>query len=222
MGRSIAALALVPLLLTGCLRPQQSETVRYRLDVKILPEAAPHEQSNPPSCTLAPRNTGLVLAVRPIETSRAYGVKIAYRDEGYELGHFETAEWAELPEVMVGQALRDALVYSGRFADVARAGDVTRPDATLTADLRTFELDTTTRPWTARVTLIAEVREAPGRDLWVRVESQTMELLAADSVSALPEAMSKALTSAATGIADRVAAAAAEHSAEEPPDGESL
>lgn len=173
-------LMIVPLL-CGCLTaPKLSPIHTYVVEPK------------PAVATAEP--TGKTLGVRQLEASRPYREQIVYRDKGMTLGYFPNAEWAELPAQVVTRALKDALIQSGRFTDVGDAGDLVSPDYILTGQLREFDLVRSTEPWTANVEIRLELRGAMLPEIvWAQTLS-AKENLKKDDVSALPAAMSKAVS----------------------------
>ncbi|MBX7258038.1 MAG: ABC-type transport auxiliary lipoprotein family protein, partial [Candidatus Hydrogenedentes bacterium] len=122
--------ALVALLaVAGCATRSYTPTVRYTLTPEVtVPKSEPSE---------------MTLAVRPMETARPYGQAIVYLDANNELGQYENVEWAELPRDTVLRTLMDAVIATGRFADVGIAQNMSQPDLILTGQLRRFDLDRT-------------------------------------------------------------------------------
>jgi ABC-type uncharacterized transport system auxiliary subunit len=172
---------MVPILMCGCLTAPKLSPVQIYL-VEPKPQVAAAEPA------------GKTLGVRQIEAARPYREQIAYRDKGMVLGYYPNAEWAELPAQIVTRALIDALTQSHRFSDVGYAGDLVSPDFILTGELRQFDLVRSTEPWTAAVEVRLELRGAMSPEIvWGQTLSAT-ENLAKNEVSALPEAMSKAVS----------------------------
>ena len=180
MTRRILAVAATLLVCSGCIGLNKpAPPLRYAIEP--TPQIAKAE------------NSGKSLAVRPLETARPYKQNVVYRD-GVELGMYSSVEWAELPGDAVTRALIDALIQSGRYADVARAVDLGLPDAVLTGQLRKFDLVRDTSPWSATCEIRLELRESAGRSLqWAKTLTAS-EPLETSSIESLPAAMNRAVT----------------------------
>lgn len=180
-------------LAAGCATPKYTPITSFAVEPQI-------------NVQKAAKPTDLTLGVRSLETGRAYRQRVAYLDKGLVLGTFDDYEWAELPRDIVTRALMDAVTDTGKFQNVGLAAFMTRPAFTLTGELRRFELNRTTDPWTAEVKATLTLRKSlEPQALW----SDTMEAsapLAANDVAALPEAMSKAVGELASRAANAIAA----------------
>jgi len=181
---------LLALLSAGCVTGGQPPVVRYALD--------------PDTTATQVTATDRAMAIRTIDAARPYRQKIAFLAEGAVLGQYEHAEWAELPEDLVTRALSDALVATNRFADVGRSVDVLRPDLMLTGELRKFHENRTSTPRTAQFEVRLELREGVARELvWSATLSAEVPL-EKDDVSALPAAMSEAVSQVVREAAEQM------------------
>jgi len=184
------------LLAAGCATPEYTPITSFVVEPQI-------------DVQKAEKPTGLTLGVRTLETSRAYRQPIAYLDDGLVLGTFDEYEWAELPSDIVTRALMDAITDTGKFQNVGLAAFMTRPAFTLTGQLRRFELNRTSQPWTAVAKATLTLRKSlEPQAVW----SNTLEAtapLATNDVAALPEAMSEAVGKLASQTASAIAAAGA-------------
>jgi len=133
------------------------------------------------------------LGIRPLQAARPYKEAIVYRAPGHVLGQYESALWAELPSDVVTRALADALRATGLFRDVGNAADMNSPDLVLTGELRRLDEVQTTDPWTAHCELRLELREARGPGAVWADTLEAAEPLATNDVSALAEAMNRAV-----------------------------
>lgn len=184
----LALLLLVPL--SGCIRRPPPPVLRYALEPAV---SVPRVEA-----------TDRALGVRPLEAAMPYRLKVIFRD-GLEIGEYRDVEWAELPRDIVTRALLDTVAATGRFADVGSAPDVRRPNLLLLGELRRFDEVRTDGAWEAHVVVRLEVREALGPGvLWSEVLSAQVPL-ARNEVSALPDAMTRAVED----IVGRAAAAIA-------------
>ena len=180
-----AALVLTVLAVTGCATRSYSPPVLYTL--RVEPTVSPCEPVDK------------TVAIRTLDRARPYTQQIVYRD-GLELGHYTTSEWAEAPDSILTRALNDALVASGRFADVGVAPDVIKPDYILTGQVRQFDLVRDTEPWTAVCEIRAELRGAVDRTvLWAGTQRASVPLEAKE-VAALPAAMGQAVSTVITEV----------------------
>ena len=124
--------------------------------------------------------------------------KIAYRDEGYELGYYEELRWTEKPEAYLRRAVARVL-----FEDRGLKELVNAPGATLDVDLAAFEELRSPRH-VARVEVTYSLRDEQS----VRIQRTITAEHAIPQVKsdALPDAiaaaMSSALRDAVTTIAD--------------------
>jgi len=147
------------------------------------------------------------LAVRPLDAARPYRQTVVFRDQGQVLGYFDNAQWAELPEQVVTRTLLDSLSRTARFRDVGYHTDLRAPDYILTGELRRFDLIKTNEPWTAYVEVRLELRAVLSPDiLWAQTLTAT-EPLGANDVSALPPAMSKAVSAIITKAVEGIVGA---------------
>jgi len=185
------ALAIV-LLVLGCATPRFIPMTRYYLEPSVEVAKA--------------QTTSQALGVRPIEAARPYKQKIAYRDKGFVIGVYETIEWAELPSDVVTRALMDALVATQRYKDVGNAADLAAPDLILTGELRRFDEVHTTNPWTAECEVRLELRAAQGPAAGWSATLSAKAPLTRNETSALPEAMSRAVSDIIQRAAEQIAA----------------
>ena len=176
------AVCIVALLVfgAGCTTPQYVPAKKYRLEIHPqVSEASP---------------SGKSLGVRPLDPATPYKLRIVFRESEYLLGSYETSEWAEPPRDMVTRALCDALTATKRFKDVGNAADMAAPDFILTGELRRFDEVRTATPWVAECEVRFEVRQANENNaVWAQTFS-AKEPLANNDVTALPAAMSRAVS----------------------------
>lgn len=180
--------------IAGCATPTYTPPTSYAIEPAIdVPAAA--------------QRSALSVGVRPLESARPYRQYIAFRDQGMVLGAYENHEWAELPRDVVTRALIDALAATNRFQDTGLAAVMSRPDLILTGQLRRFDEVRTTDPWTAEIEVSLTLREALKPEVVWSDTLSAREPLARNEVSAMPEAMSRAVAAvvnqAATAIAAR-------------------
>lgn len=185
------ALALIA---AGCITaPDYTPIVRYTVEPRFeVPQAQPVDKS---------------LGIRPIEAARPYKQPITYRASDFELRNYEYAEWAESPRDMVTRALTDAIIATQRFKDIGNAADLNAPDLILTGQLRKFDEDRTTAPWTAACEVRLELRDTFSSEAVWAATLRATEPMERNDVSTLPLAMSRAISiiveQAAREIAER-------------------
>lgn len=177
--RQVWAVALVGLALSGCLGPREYvESANYALRPDPQVEAA--------------TPTDLVLGVRPLDRAEPIKDDIAFRETDFRLQYYATARWAESPRDVVTRVLKDALVASGRFADVGDARDI-RPDLLLTGELREFEEVRTEEGRFAVVTARLEVRNVrENAPIWAETLSSRVPV-EGEGVGTLAAAMNRAV-----------------------------
>lgn len=182
------------LVLAGCLTPREVTPVaRYALSPTLeVAKSAP---------------TDLSLGMRELKAARPYRQAMVFLDAGSHMGQRAKQEWAERPDEVLGRAILDAVAQSGRFADCGNAAEMARPDLILTGEVRRFEEDRTTSPWTAVVEVRIEIRRA--RDVGL-VWGETLvarEPMAGEAASDAAAAMETAIARVAERVAAGVAAA---------------
>lgn len=188
--------ALVPLLfLTGCLTAAPTFPMRY-----YALEVAPSVETYPP--------LEKTLGIRDLLPARPYRLPMAYLTAEGLVQYRQNEQWAEMPEVVVTRALKDALVQTGRFADVGDAAEMKRPDLILTGDLRKFYEDRRGDTPLALVEVRLELREAQGTQaLWAKTLTTTVPLpdsSAATRVKGFETAVGQLVSTAAREIAGAV------------------
>lgn len=189
----ITILAVVAVILGGCLTPVKSVPAK-RYDVVTDIEV---EKAKPTEHTLG---------VRKLEAARPYRQRIVYREDGYVLGEYAYAEWAELPADVVTFALIEAITATEKFNDVGNASNMNAPSFLLTGQLKKFDEVRTTDPWTAVCEVRLVLRPTFGTgEIWSGLITSTVPL-AQNQVSALPEAMSKAVADVVQQVANQIAA----------------
>jgi ABC-type uncharacterized transport system auxiliary subunit len=145
------------------------------------------------------------LGVRPLESSRPSQRRMAYTSDGHTLHHYPSAEWADVPRDVVTQAIVDALVAGGRFADVGSATDMRRPDYILTGQLRAFHEDRSSGTPQAICSVRIEVRESgTGEALWANTLTARAALASstpADLAAAMDDTVAEIVETAATALA---------------------
>ncbi len=149
-------------------------------------------------------STEQTLGIRPLEAARPYRQRIVYREAGYVLGYYENAEWAELPRDAVTRSLSDAIVATGRFADVGNAADMRAPDFVLTGELRKFDQVRSETPWVAECEIRLELRDPLGRaEGWARTFT-VREPLDGRSLPEHAAAMSRAVAAIVNEAAEAI------------------
>lgn len=187
-------LLVVVLVMPACATGHYEPPVRYTLDP--VPQVQQFEDS------------GLALAVRPLDVAEPFRKKVVYRDEGLKLGEYRGHEWAEPPGDLVSRALMDALRQTGRFEDVGLAIDLARPDLILTGDLRKFYIDRRDQSWTAVCEVALALRTGLDRDaVWEGVLSAEAPL-ASNTPTVVAPAMNAAVSEFAAQAANTIAEAA--------------
>jgi ABC-type uncharacterized transport system auxiliary subunit len=177
---------------TGCVRPHIVPTTYYTIAPSVSVEKA--------------EPTDHTLGIRPLSAPLLYKTPILYT-EGLEVRAYPHAEWAMKPSDMVTRTITDAIVATKRFQDAGDAFHVKRPELLLVGDLRKFEVDRDAMPPEAVCEVRLELRETFGtRLLWADVVSARVPL-ENDHISAVPPAMSKAVTQ----VANQAAAMIAQH-----------
>lgn len=147
----------------------------------------------------------LTLGIRPLFASRAYGAPMAYLDDNHQIGYRTRDEWAEPPATVVTRAISDALVASGRFADVGNAADMTRPELLLTGELRIYHENRTIEPHVAEIEVRVELRQSAKPGSVYAATIHETEPIASDSPLAFAEAMNLAVARLSTQIAESIA-----------------
>jgi len=189
MRNPILALALIAL--AGCATPTYVPTTRYYIE---------------PQIDVKPVNTiDKSLGIRPLEPAGPYKQNVIYRTGGFILGEHATIQWAEIPSAVVTRALTDAIVATKRFKDVGNAADLKMPDFILVGELRKFDEDRTVDPWAAKCEVRLELRPTNGTDTgWADTLAIRVPLEQNDT-SALPKAMSNAITQIIKKTAETIA-----------------
>jgi ABC-type uncharacterized transport system auxiliary subunit len=101
----ISCVVILSTSLIGCLTPvKPNYSLKYYLNPKI------EEQKG--------TDTGLILAIRGFECSRAISNYVIYIDNG-KLYYTESEEWAEHPADVIQRLVTKSLENTGRFSDVA-------------------------------------------------------------------------------------------------------
>lgn len=190
MRRAAFFLILSILAAAGCMRPQITPTTYYTVAPSVSVDKA-----DP---------TDRALGIRPLSAPLMYKTPVLYT-EGLEVRAYPHAEWAMKPNEMVTRALTDAIVATERFQDAGDASDVNRPELLLVGDLRKFEVDRDAAPPEAVCEVRLELRETFGTQLlWADVVSARVPL-ENDHISAVPRAMSEAVTHVANEAAAKIA-----------------
>ena len=182
---------LIPFLMAGCMSHKYTPVKQFVLEPQIqAKKTAPTDKT---------------LGIRPFEAARPYRQPIAHRDPDYVLGTDENFSWAELPATVVTHALTDALAATHHFKDVGDAANLLSPNLILTGQLRRFDEDRTTDPWTAVVEIHLSLRDQSNPDeVWSSTLS-AKEPLRTNDVAALPAAMSKAVSEVVNKAANEIA-----------------
>lgn len=192
MRRAALFLMLSLPAVTGCIRPHIVPTTYYTIAPSVSIEKA--------------EPTDRTLGIRPLSAPLLYKTPILY-SKGLEVHAYPHAEWAMQPNEMVTRAITDAIVATQRFQDAGDAFHVKRPELLLVGDLRKFEVDRDATPAEAVCEVRLELRETFGTQLlWADVVSARVPL-EDEHVSAVPHAMSEAVSQ----VANRAAAEIAKH-----------
>lgn len=183
---------LLVLAAAGCFTVRYTPVVHLALDI------------HPAVAAAAP--TGKSLGIRPLIPGLPYKQNVVYRESGHVLSYGENVNWAEAPREVVTRAVADALVATGRFADVGDAADLRSPDLVLTGQIRKFDEVHTAEPWAAECEVRLELRAGlERRAVWAKTLFAS-EPLPRHDPAGLAEAMGKAVTR----VAEQAAAAIAE------------
>ncbi len=189
--RRAACIAMIAIMTTaGCARPAIPPPVRYTIAPEISVETAP--------------STERTLGVRPVRAPVVYRTPILYT-EGFKLREYSQAEWAVRPDHTITRAIIDAIVATGRFQDVGDASNVNRPELILVGDIRAFEIDHDATPREAICEVRLELRETFGTKLLWAGNLAARVPLEEDHISAVPKAMSEAVSRVANNAAAKIA-----------------
>ena len=188
-------LTILLLILTACLSPGEYDPIQY-YDLQADP-AVPETNEN----------TGLKVAVRPLDYARAYKQPIVVRNASNQIEYDDFNRWVELPREMITRELVDTLLDTGAFADVAYSTDISGPDLLLQGEVRQFD-------WVDSKAAVAEMRidlrnRRSDALLWsgtLRAESPVSGDGAAAFADAMGEAVAEILS---TAVAEIVTAAEA-------------
>lgn len=187
------AVLIVTLIAAGCATPHFTPPTKYVLEPDVNVAAV--------------QTLDKTLGIRPLIAARPYRQKVVYRDAGFVLGEYNTAEWAELPADVLTRVLTDAIIATRHYKDVGNAADLTVPDLILTGELRKFDIARGAEPWKAECEVRLELRDAQQpQAIWADTLTES-EPLERNDLSAVPAAMSRAVERvvkrAAEGIAGR-------------------
>jgi ABC-type uncharacterized transport system auxiliary subunit len=186
-----AWLFVLPLVAAGCLTHKYVPVKQLLVEPQIqVGQAAQTEKS---------------LGVRALEAGRPYRQQVVFRDKDLVLGTLRNTEWAEMPASVVTRALTDAIAATGHFKDVGNAGNVTAPTYLLTGELRRYDLDRTSSPWTAVVEVHIELRDFADPNFAWQATLTAATPLAADAPSALAAAMTEAVAEVVNKAANEIA-----------------
>ncbi len=192
---AFAACLAGAVLAAGCLGPRNVvETRLYRLNPVVtlsMPEVA---------------SGGPTLGLRPLDTAQPYDLRMAAMGPDRVVTYRAFDKWAEFPADALTRALTDALVATGRFADVGNAGDMARPDLILTGEIRAFHENRAVSPPVAEVEVRLEMRaaRAPGA-VWSGTLLETAPMDGQDGAAfanAMNSAVGRLMEKAAKAMAD--------------------
>ena len=190
MRRITFIVTLAALAAAGCIRPDVRPTVSYIIEPEISVSSV--------------SQTERTLGVRPLSAPVLYKRHMLYT-RGLQVYHYPHSEWAMNPEDVVTRAIMDAITATNRFSDVGDASDVNRPDLILVGELRRFEADRDATPPEAVCEIRLELRETFGtRLLWADTLVARVPLQD-DAASAVPPAMSEAVSQVANEAATEIA-----------------
>ncbi|NLN93896.1 MAG: hypothetical protein GX130_11395 [Candidatus Hydrogenedens sp.] len=190
---SIQLMAGIVLLLsvTGCL---SAPVIQKTLHFSLAPEVTV-EQSSPLDYTLG---------IRPLPTTRVYGLPLAYLDHSFQIGYRVREEWAEQPTAVVTRAVQDAIAATGRFKDSGNAADMVRPDLLMTGELRAFHENRTEEAGTVELTVHFQLRHSTVKALLWSDTLTEREPVESSSGLDVARAMNIALERMATRVAQAV------------------
>jgi ABC-type uncharacterized transport system auxiliary subunit len=142
--------------------------------------------------------TDKVIAVRQVDAARPYKGDIAVYREPNVIDSIQNRTWAEWPRDVVTRTLYDAVVASKHFKDAGMATELQLPDLVLAGEIRAFDLIAYESPWTAVCEVRLEVRDVKtGESAWAKTLQKRVPLASNDE-SALPAAMSEAVSQLVT------------------------
>ena len=189
-GTGITLSLVLGLFVAGCFTPSFTRPRQFSIDPEIgLPQFEPTDQT---------------VGIRALEFARLYRQPMVYRGPDHEIGYREDAEWAEPPRDLLTRALADALIATGRFRDVGNAADVRNPDFLLMGEVRRFDEDRTTTPWTAVCEVRLELRRGNSRDAVWSGTLAAQEPISGKNPSSLAAAMSQAVARVVEQAATRI------------------
>lgn len=202
--RSIADRIAAALVLAGCSLVNKAEP----LDITYYEPAPPAAR---PERT-APPGQPVELRLDRVVSAEHLASRIAYRENGVQIGFYEEQRWAERPEAYLRRALSRAL-YSDRGLVQAVSG--ARP--ALEAELLAFEEVRDRRSVRARVSIQFVLRDGPRV---IASDIVTIERPVSDQTgAALAHALGAGLEAAASEVGARTVKALRDRAVEAAPEG---
>lgn len=171
--------AIVSSILSGCLTPVKTDySMKYYLNPNITEQKGEF--------------TGLILAIRGLNNSRAITSYITFLEQG-RLYYKEELEWAEHPVEVIERLITKAIEKTGRFKDVSKSIEVKNPDLILTGEIEKFYCVRDNKAEKVLITLIIRIREAKSSKI-IFNKNFNIEKVFNKEVEQINEAMDKALS----------------------------
>lgn len=184
-------------LCAGCALTSKSPPVEFRY-FTTESVSAPHAASGPDTGVAGHANRHLQVRIGHVNAASYLRDKIAFRDEGHEVGYYEELRWTEKPEAYLRRAIARVL-----FEDRGLAELVNKPGATLEVELAAFEELRSPRH-VARVEVTWSLRDEQSVQVQrtVAAERPIARVKADELPDVIAAAMAAALGDAVTAIAD--------------------
>jgi uncharacterized lipoprotein YmbA len=195
--RRAPGLAIVLVLLGGCLARDASAPRYFRPDAVSL------------DASVDPRAEGVPVRLRSVRAADFLRERVVWRSSEVEYGMYEQRRWIELPVRYVERAIEGTIARTPglRLTDAARA-------ATLEVYVSAFD-ELLAPVHAAAVELTASLRDER-RALLFEQRFATREPIAGRDLTAVPQAMGRALDRVAADVAEAVAARLARTERHEP------
>lgn len=185
----ISCVVLLSISLFGCLTPvKPNYSLKYYLNPRI------EEQKG--------EDTGLILAIRGFECSRAISNYVAYLDNG-KLYYTESEEWAEHPADVIQRLVTKSLKNTGRFHDVASSIEIKNPDLILVGEITQFYCSEENESGKIIISLTIRIRETKTSKIIFTKEFQIEHEFNKDTQQ-INEAMNDALSKLSKSLQDEI------------------